>query len=183
MLSTDAKHRNSITALLPPYLMPPVKLRLLLKESFSIGVILLVSYAVGAVMNAISEVPLLVYTGDYVREGFVFAGTAVAILYVLLRSVALAHTIDTTESHLTAPLREFIREAVVLALPVILWFTIAGLSMVLQSDSTLNSAIETIVLASTRASILTAVLYLLARSGAFLLGSDRGRQRGVPADD
>lgn len=97
--------------------MPPVKLRLLLKESFSIGAILLVSYAVGAVMNAISEVPLLVYTGDYVREGFVFVGTAVAILYVLLRSVALAHTIDTTEIHLTAPLREFIREAVVLASP------------------------------------------------------------------
>jgi hypothetical protein len=59
-------------------------------------------------------------------------------------------------------------EAVVLAVPVVLWFTVAGLSMILQPHSTLNSAIKTIVLASTRAGILTAILYVLARGLAVL---------------
>ena len=163
--------------------MSPIDVRTLLTESLRIGAILLISYTIGAVMNAISEVPFLVYTGDFVREGFILAGTAIAILYVLLRSVDLSRTINNTESRLTPGTREFIHEAVVLALPVILWFTIAGLSMVLQPHSTLNSAIETIVLASTRAGILTAVLYVLARCFAVLPIMRYDGNKSVSTDD
>lgn len=163
--------------------MSPIDGRSLLSESLGIGAILFTSYTVGAVMNAISEVPFLVYTGDFVREGFVLAGTAVAVLYVVLRSVALSRTIDATERHLTPTRRKFIREALVLALPVVLWFTIAGLSAVLQSHSTLNSAIETIVLASTRAGILTAILYVLARGLAVLPLARHGGNRNAYTDE
>lgn len=163
--------------------MSPIDVRSLLTESLRIGAILFVSYTIGAVVNAISEVPLLVYTGDFVREGFVLAGTAIAILYVLLRSVALSRTINATESHLPPTTREFVREAVVLALPVVLWFTIAGLSTVLQSHSTLNSAIETIVLASTRAGALTAILYVFARGRAVLPTVEVRRERNISTDE
>lgn len=163
--------------------MSPIDVRSFLTESLRIGAILFISYTIGAVMNALSEVPVLVFTGDFVREGFILAGTVIALLYVMLRSVALSRTINATESHLTPTTWEFVREAVVLALPVVLWFTIAGLSMVLQSHSTLNSAIETIVLASTRAGILTAILYVLARGLAVLPTVRHGGKRNVSTDD
>lgn len=143
--------------------MPPLEARALLAESKRIGGILFISYMIGALMKAISEVPFRGATGTYVREGFVLAGTAIALLYVLLRSVTLARTIGSTRSHLTPTLREFVHEAVVLALPIILWFSIAGLAMVLRLHSTLDAAIDSLVLASTGTGILTAILYLLAR--------------------
>lgn len=143
--------------------MPPLEARSLLAESLRIGVLLFIPYSIGALMKAISEVPFRGATGMYVREGFVLAGTAIALLYVLLRSATLARTIDSTGSHLTPTLEEFVREAVVLGLPVVLWFSIAGLAMVLRLHGTLDAAIDSLVLASTGAGILTAVLYLLAR--------------------
>lgn len=163
--------------------MSPIDVRTLITESLKIGVILFISYTIGAVMNAISEVPFLAYTGDFVREGFVLAGTAIAILYVLLRSVDLSRTINNTESRLTPKTQEFIHESVVLAVPVVLWFTVAGLSMILKPHSTLNSAIETIVLVSTRAGILTAILYVLARGLAALPAIRYDGNESVPADD
>lgn len=159
--------------------MPPIDGRSLLAESLRIGVLLFIPYSIGAVMKAIVEVPFRGATGTYVREGFVLAGTAIALLYVLLRSVTLARTIDSSGSHLTPAFEEFVREAVVLALPVILWFSIAGLAMVLRLHTTLGAAIDTLVLASTGAGILTAILYLLARGIAvhrsvrFQSGSER----------
>lgn len=163
--------------------MSPISARTLLKESLGIGVILFVTYTVGAVMNTISEVGILESTGDFIRSGFVLAGTAIAILYVLVRSVSLARTLPNTEMQLAPGTAEFVREAVTLSIPVILWFTVAGLSTMLQVDSTLNSAIETIVLASTRAGILTAILYVLARGIAFLPRPDQNTTGFAPTDD
>ncbi|GGK84521.1 hypothetical protein [Haloarcula sebkhae] len=143
--------------------MSSIDVRSLLIESLRIGSILFISYTIGAVINGINEIAFFVYVGDYVREGVILSGTAIAILFVLLRSVALSRTIHTTQNNLTPTTQEFVREAVVLAVPVVIWFTIAGLSMVLQSHSTFNSTIETIELASTRTGILTASLYVLFR--------------------
>ena len=163
--------------------MPPITLRTLLKESLSIWAILLVFYAVGAVLNAMSEIAFLVQTGDFVREGFVLAGTSSAILYVLVRSVALARTIDIASVTLLSNSTTFVREAVVLALPIILWFTLAGLATALSSFDPVNAAVETIVLAATRTGILTAVLYVLARSIAVLVTTDGSGPMSVSADD
>jgi hypothetical protein len=163
--------------------MPLITLRTLLKESLSMWAILLVFYAVGAVMNALSEIALLVQTGAFVREGFVLAGTSIAILYVLVRSIALARTIGIAGATFTSDSTTFVREAVVLALPIILWFTLAGLATALSSFDPVNAAVETIVLASTRTGILTAVLYVLARSIALFLSPDGSGQRRVSADD
>lgn len=162
--------------------MPPIALRTLSKESLSIGAILFVSYTVGTVTNVISEIPLLAHTGDFLRDGIVIAGTAAAVLYVLLRSVALARTIDVTENQPTAA-PAFVREAAVLAFPVILWFSLAGLSTTLGLHSTLDSAVETLVLASTRVGMLTAVLYVLARGISVLPVLENSRTERVAADD
>lgn len=163
--------------------MPPIELRTLSKESLVIGSLLLVAFAVGAVLNAMSEVASLVETGDFVREGFVLAGTAVAILYVLVRSVELARTIDDTDADSSVGIEEFAREGAVLAIPVVLWFTLAGLATALMPFDPLNAAVETLVLAGTRTGILTAALYILARVVAFLQSSDSGERRVVSADD
>ena len=148
--------------------MPPLRFGTLLRDSLRIGAILFVLYAAGAVANSMSELPLLVGVGDLVRAGFVFAGTSVAVLYVLLRSVALgrASRWDTAEtlSTETFDARAFLREATAVATPVLLWFALAGLATTFSGHSTLNSTVETLVLASTRAGILTAVLYVLART-------------------
>lgn len=163
-------------------LVSSLELRTVVKESINIGAILLVMYAIGAVMNAMSDIALFVRTGDFVREGFILAGTSVAILYVLLRSIALARNSSVGDVTLDSDPKEFIREAVVLALPVIFWFTLAGLATALVPFDPLNAAVETIVLATTRTGVLTAVLYVLARSGAVLLASDSSG-RVVPADE
>lgn len=54
--------------------MSPIDVRTLITDSLKIGVILFISYTIGAVVNAISEVPFLVYTGDFVREGLFSLG-------------------------------------------------------------------------------------------------------------
>jgi hypothetical protein len=163
--------------------MSPISARTLLKESLSIGAILFVTYTVGAVMNTISEIGILQSTGDFIRSGFIFAGTAIAILYVLVRSVSLAHTLSDAGIRLIPSTTEFAREAFILSIPIILWFTVAVLSTMLQADNTLNAAIETIILASTRAGILTAILYVLAHGIAFLPRPDQNTTGFVPTDD
>jgi hypothetical protein len=163
--------------------MSPIGARTLLKESLDIGTILFVTYTVGAVMNTISAVGILQSTGDFIRSGFVLAGTAIAILYVLVQSVSLAHTLRATGTQLTPSTTQFVREAVILSIPVILWFTVAGLSTMLQVDSTLNAAIETIVLASTRTGLLTAILYVLARGIALLPRRKQNASGFVSTDD
>ncbi|WP_158057372.1 hypothetical protein [Halorussus halophilus] len=142
--------------------MRPLRLRSLLKDSLRIGAILLVLYATGAVANAMSELPFLVNAGDLVRTGFVFAGTSVAVLYVVVRSVALGSASGGDRSKMVDS-SSFGREAVVVATPVVFWFALAGLATTLAGHSTLNAAVETLVLASTRAGILTVLLYVLAR--------------------
>lgn len=159
--------------------MPPINLRTLLKESLVIGTFLFASYAIGAVMNAMSEVAYLVHTGDIVREGFVLAGTGVTILYVLIRSVEFASAYTVTASESFVGTREFVREGLILAIPVILWFTLAGLATALQPFDPLNAAVETLVLAFTRTGILTIVLYLLARIIAFIQWADEGGPRAA----
>lgn len=122
--------------------------------------------------NTTSEIPVLLGVGNLAHSGFVFLGTVVAVLYVVYRSFDLGgeSTLDSSERPDSTRL---LREVGFLAVPVLLWFALAGLAATtLAGHSTLNSAIETIVLASTRAGILTALLYVLARGIEILHSPD-----------
>jgi len=162
--------------------MPPVTLRTMVRESGKIGIVLFAFYAAGALLNTISEVALFLRTGDLIRDGFIVAGTSIAILYVLGRSIDLARTLTTADSTFTRDFSPFVHEMVILAIPVILWFVVAGLATSLQSVDPVNSAVETIVLASTRTGILTAGLYVFARSGGLLL-TPEPTERTEPANE
>lgn len=163
--------------------MPPIELRTILKESLTISLLLLGSYTIGAIMNTVSEVALLVRTGDFIHKGFVIAGTVVALLYVLVRTFELARSITEDKPYNSSNLEEFVQEGVILAIPVVFWFILAGLATALTPFDPLNAAVETLVPAFTRTAILTASLYLLARGLAFLLPFNRGGYRTITSDD
>ncbi|WP_207586275.1 hypothetical protein [Halomontanus rarus] len=159
-----------------------LSVRSLTRESLAVGSILLGWYVLGGALALLNNANFLGQLGEYARAGAILTGTAIAALYVLVRSVSLADSFSDRGAR-EESVSSVLREGLVLAPVILFWFLLAGAATILRPSGPPNIAVETFVLAFTRTGVATASLYLLGRTIALARPAiDRG-SRTVPAED
>ena len=148
----------------------PLTVHTLLAESARLAVVLLGSYALGALVTVVSVVPQLGLAGGVLRFALVAVGSTLALLYVLARGVSLGTSLphEVPAAGGDGPL---LHGSGALAVPLALWFGLAVLSTLLVPYAPFDALVETLVVGCTATGLATAALYVVARA-ASLIGGD-----------
>ncbi|WP_049900736.1 hypothetical protein [Halococcus agarilyticus] len=135
----------------------PLDSRRLLEESVPVGGLLLVWYTLSALALPIADGAML----NALVTGFQTVGTAVAVVFVVVRGVAIAR--ETRPVRLSSDVRELLDESTVVAVPVLAWAGLAALIALPYSLFQISADLSIIAAAFVQTAVATAALYVVIR--------------------